>query len=577
MNVHPQTAAPGEWIYTRDHVVVTFRGVRDLDALASQLAHWREVLTRAELDAVLIPELELGPAGPALRYPAPADVGVSLSSPKAFGELMRVMAIIATALDTLHTRGLVHGALSLSSLWWMPNGRLVFPDAALATALDGLAAPHNTVFLYRAPEVWHDQTRVPESDQYSLAAIAYELFTHTSREAARRVEGIVAIEPVHLEPMELMAAGAPTGIADALQRALAASPRSRFESCAAFVEALQRGLDAVTRSAEVAQHAKATQARRRPVDMGAVVRIVALLAAVVLIFWYRPALRRTTSELWNRGPTVTSGGSIAGETAVMFPDKPTELSRGIISETDQSFAARSGLSMPSSVVPSDGSASASADVAAGAPFSGVSPANGRAPDASARRAGRNVREPNSSEQRGSPTAERARDVLLGGASSAANGVSDAARRLNAAAPSIATTVQNAPNVVAALAGRLGSAEASTLPTPGTPGRAASGTATAVSSQPPAAQPTDAGMLAPPSSALSSRATVSSTLGTVILDVASGSRVYVDGVLLRGSLTRFQIPSGTHDVDILAAGGISVRRRIVVGRGDSVVVRYPSKD
>ena len=303
--------APGQWTVATEpeanDVRVSFERTSDAAAFASQLEHWRLSLMNASTAVVVLPELVSHASVPSLRYPAPSTVGVKLPASYTAQDVLANLTVIANALDTLHARGIVHGALGIHSLWWMPDRRLHFPDAALAHALDGLAPPADEMHLYSAPEVWRGHSRLPASDQYSLAAIAYELFTHRSREAPRRVEGIMALEPIELDPIALTVAGVPALCADALQRALSAMPRARYESCSAFTDALAVAFSASApttmpsaKRARIATHILSVP------SFATVMRIAGLAIGVMLVVRYRDSVRSAASLKWLTMPSIST-------------------------------------------------------------------------------------------------------------------------------------------------------------------------------------------------------------------------------------------------------------------------------
>lgn len=303
--------APGQWTVSTasdaHDVRVSFAHAPDFRAISSQLEHWRTSLMNASTAVVVLPELVSHASGPSLRYPAPNTVGVKLPPSYAATDVLANLTVIANALDTLHAHGLVHGALGIHSLWWMPDGRLHFPDAALAHALDGLASPADEMHLYSAPEVWHGQSRLPASDQYSLAAIAYELFTHRSREARRRVEGIMALEPIELDPIALSVSGVPSRCADVLQRALSAMPRARYESCSAFTDALAAAFSAsAPTTMPSAKHARTVTHMLSVPSIATVMRIAGLAVGVMLVVRYRDSIRYAASFKWLTLPSISA-------------------------------------------------------------------------------------------------------------------------------------------------------------------------------------------------------------------------------------------------------------------------------
>ena len=150
----------------------------------------------------------------------PEAGGVSLESalrdfgPAAIDDLIPRLRAIAHLLDAAHTAGHVHGALH-------PSKVIVHDDATSLTAGSVPIAP------YAAPET-ADGTATPASDQFALAAIAYEwLFGRPIDHPADR--------PVEVRTMPGVDRVA---LSKAFTRALAPDPAARFASCTEFCSAV---------------------------------------------------------------------------------------------------------------------------------------------------------------------------------------------------------------------------------------------------------------------------------------------------------------------------------------------------
>jgi hypothetical protein len=152
---------------------------------------------------------------------SPESGGVSLESalrdfgPAAIDDLIPRIRGLAETLDAAHRAGVVHGALH-------PSKVFVTDEATELVAGKGGHAP------YAAPEVLEGHGATALSDQFSLAAIAYEwLFgrqiTHNG-ERPIEVRSMPGVDRVALSK--------------AFTRALAPKPDDRFASCSALCQAL---------------------------------------------------------------------------------------------------------------------------------------------------------------------------------------------------------------------------------------------------------------------------------------------------------------------------------------------------
>jgi serine/threonine protein kinase len=157
-------------------------------------------------------------------------------------ELLRYLHAAAKGLDELfQEQGLHHLLLNPRNLL-LDGGRLQIADFGLAQLL-WLPAGQDVFPLdarYGSPELFHKQVS-PTSDQYSLALIYYDLLTGGLRRngtsGARTIE---ALELDCLSPAE----------SSILARALDPAPNRRWESCLAFIQALQMA-NAPTSSSQI--------------------------------------------------------------------------------------------------------------------------------------------------------------------------------------------------------------------------------------------------------------------------------------------------------------------------------------
>lgn len=152
--------------------------------------------------------------------------------PSAIEDLVPRLQSLAGALDAAHHVGLVHGALH-------PRDILVSAETTHVTGVGvgpvlaraGVAWPVRRP--YGAPETAAGGRATAESDQFSLAAIAFEwLF-------GRRISG-PAERPIEVRALPGVDRRA---LATAFTTALAAEPDARFESCTAFCQAVASAVD----------------------------------------------------------------------------------------------------------------------------------------------------------------------------------------------------------------------------------------------------------------------------------------------------------------------------------------------
>jgi outer membrane protein assembly factor BamB len=179
-------------------------------------------------------------AGPSLRQLLEVE-------PIAWDRALYLLAQIADALDYAHAMGIVHRDVKPSNILVDSTDRAVLIDFGLADATgcslltaDGavLGTPH-----YMAPEQADGRGADEQSDQYGLAAVAYELLTGTPPFHGRSTMAVVfahihelPVPPTERQPL------LPAMVNRVLQRALAKQPEARYPSAAAFVADLQAAL-----------------------------------------------------------------------------------------------------------------------------------------------------------------------------------------------------------------------------------------------------------------------------------------------------------------------------------------------
>jgi TolB-like protein/tetratricopeptide (TPR) repeat protein len=161
-------------------------------------------------------------------------------------EVVRMIPLLASALDYAHARSIIHRDLKPENIL-LQAGQPVIADfgIALAVAQAGgsrvtetglsLGTPH-----YMSPEQAAGEREITaRSDQYSLAAVAYEMLSgeppHTGPTAQLIIARLMTEKPRSLRATR---AAVSPGIDLAVSRALSKSPADRFPSCGALAEAL---------------------------------------------------------------------------------------------------------------------------------------------------------------------------------------------------------------------------------------------------------------------------------------------------------------------------------------------------
>jgi hypothetical protein len=290
--------------------------------LANDIRHNRQVaikVLRPELGAVLgaerflseiqvtanlqhpnlLPLFDSGEASGLLYYVMPFVDGETLrakldrETQLPVDEVARIVSLLASALDYAHQHGVVHRDLKPENIL-IQAGQPVIADFGISLAVTNaggaritqtglsLGTPH-----YMSPEQATGEKNVDaRSDQYSLAAVAYEMLVgeppHNGPNAQAIIARLMTEKPRSARQTR---ESVPQAMDDALMRALSKLPADRFASCGDFAAAFRATGHTTTTTA-----ASAPTKSRTGIWVGALVAILALAAGG----WYFLALRSNT-------------------------------------------------------------------------------------------------------------------------------------------------------------------------------------------------------------------------------------------------------------------------------------------
>jgi serine/threonine protein kinase len=162
------------------------------------------------------------------------DVALREYGPAAIGDALPRLHRLADALDRSAVKSIWHGALQPRDI--LVSGREThMTGLGVAPILDAAGVRRSPRRPYAAPEIVAGGQSSTASDQYALAAIAYEwLFGGRAPRSAESVLDAPALHGVDAE-----------ALGQALMTALAANPADRFANCTRFVAAI----DAAVRDA----------------------------------------------------------------------------------------------------------------------------------------------------------------------------------------------------------------------------------------------------------------------------------------------------------------------------------------
>jgi serine/threonine-protein kinase len=159
------------------------------------------------------------------------------------GEALRILDGIAKGLDHAHGRGIVHRDVKPANILLGRTGTPVIADFGLARVLEQPALTAAGVLFgtpaYMAPEQAEGKPVTTASDQYSLAAIAYEMLTGQAPFPGETITEVLtglltrdAVAPSRLKP------GLSPAVDAALLRGLSKDPAQRWSNCQALTDAI---------------------------------------------------------------------------------------------------------------------------------------------------------------------------------------------------------------------------------------------------------------------------------------------------------------------------------------------------
>ncbi len=201
----------------------------------------------------LLPLFDSGEADGLLYYVMPLVEGESLRArldrEKQLGvdEAIRMTVAIASALEYAHSHGVIHRDLKPENIL-LQAGQPVIADFGIALAVSragGARVTQTGLSLgtpqYMSPEqATGDRGIDARTDQYSLAAICYELLAGEPPHIGTTAQAIIAkLMTEAPRPVTLLRKTVPPHVSAALSRALEKLPADRFDSVRDFALALQ--------------------------------------------------------------------------------------------------------------------------------------------------------------------------------------------------------------------------------------------------------------------------------------------------------------------------------------------------
>lgn len=211
----------------------------------------REARLAASLDhANIIPVYRVGQAGStyyiAMKYVdgRGLDEILEAQGPLPIAVVLNVMRSALSALAYAHAQGIVHRDVKGGNIMVDREGRVLVADFGIARAMEdaSLTATGSVVGtpFYMSPEQCAARRIGPQSDQYSLGVVAFQMLTGFVPFDAETLPGIMHHH--FYSPVPNLAAsrpGVPPALLTIINRALSKKPEHRYGTTDAMLEALE--------------------------------------------------------------------------------------------------------------------------------------------------------------------------------------------------------------------------------------------------------------------------------------------------------------------------------------------------
>jgi len=167
--------------------------------------------------------------------------------PLTSAEAMAILDGIAKGLDHAHKHGIIHRDVKPANVLLNSAGAPVIADFGLARLLEQPSATATGMFAgtpaYMSPEQAEGGEIGPRADQYSLAALSYELLTgqvpFPGDTVSEVLTALLTRAPV---PPSMIRPGLSPRVDGAILRGLSKKPEARWPSCQALIDAILNGM-----------------------------------------------------------------------------------------------------------------------------------------------------------------------------------------------------------------------------------------------------------------------------------------------------------------------------------------------
>lgn len=235
-----------------------------------------------------------------------------------FGDALRIVEQIASALNYAHGRGVVHRDIKPANIMLDREGRAILTDFGIARMVAAQERLTQTGIsmgtpAYMAPEQIEAHEAGASADIYSLGVILYEMLTgRVPFDADTPLAVLLKVMSEPVPPPRQVAPDIPENLQAAILKATAKDPAQRYATAQAFADALVQSVSTdphVVASIPVDTPLKPVSHRRLSMSPGLLFGAIAVLAVLIIGMVIILATRPATSE----------ATPLAGETSTSQP------------------------------------------------------------------------------------------------------------------------------------------------------------------------------------------------------------------------------------------------------------------
>lgn len=168
------------------------------------------------------------------------EARVRRAGPIPLSEARSIVAQLASALECLHTSGIVHRDVTPSNVMLLRNGSVMLIDFSLANSVGTRGQKGVGTPLYCAPEQWNGDLPTPRADIYALGGVTYFMLSGHTPFAERETAEHTAAQHLRERPKPLheVNPSVPQAVSRVVMCALERKPEKRWATAEEFARQL---------------------------------------------------------------------------------------------------------------------------------------------------------------------------------------------------------------------------------------------------------------------------------------------------------------------------------------------------